>query len=70
MKGEALNVNINLVVVVFLGLICLVCAGGTIYLEAIDRPPSVALVSTLAGCVGAITGILVPARSPDSKAQS
>jgi len=53
-----MDANVIRLVVVFLGSIGLLCCGGMVYLSAVGREPPSALVSTAAGTVGALAGIL------------
>ena len=63
------DVILTRIVVVALAVVGVICAGGTVYLEAIDKPPNVVLASTLTGCLGALVGILAPTRSQDRQTQ-
>jgi hypothetical protein len=58
------DVLVHRIVVIALAVIALLCVGGQIYLEAVDKQPSVVLASTLTGCIGALVGILAPNRAP------
>jgi hypothetical protein len=64
------DIILTRIVAVALGIAFIVCLGGTIYLETIDKPPSVMLASTITGCLGALVGILAPTRSSNGAPKS
>lgn len=52
------------VVVAALGVICIVCLCGIIFLASLGQEPPVALASICSICAGALVGILVPSGKP------